>query len=107
MLAYLDLLARRYGFYLTAADDIKRKILEAFLIRLWIDDDEHQILARVEFQAPIALIQAAQAEWQRANTKSVGDDSDALDRTPSNLYLKVVCPTKDDVVDPGVSEFMT
>ncbi|WP_224763732.1 recombinase family protein [Salinibacterium sp. ZJ70] len=91
VLAYLDLLARRYSFYVTATDQIQRKVLEAFFSNIWIEDDGHEIVARTEFHEPIVLIQAAEAEWQIANAKSVGDDSDALDRTPSNLYLKVLC----------------
>ncbi len=85
---------------MSATDEIKRKILEAFFSRLWIEDDEHNLLAHVELHDPIVLIQLAQTEWKSANAKSAGDDSDALDRTPSNLYLTVVCSNKGDVVGP-------
>jgi hypothetical protein len=73
VLAYLDLLSRPYSFYVASDDTIKRKILEAFFIRIWLEDDEQGILARIEVHEPIVLIQADAAEWARTSTKSAGN----------------------------------
>lgn len=49
---------------------------------------------------PIALIQAAAAEWAATNARSASDTADALDSTPSNLYLKAICSSKTSLVGP-------
>lgn len=100
VLAYLDLLARPYSFYVSASDAIKRRILEAFFSRLWVDDESHQVSAQGELHEPIVLIQAAAAEWAAAKAKSASDIADALDSTPSNLYLKAICSSKTSLVGP-------
>lgn len=71
VLAYLDLLARPYSFYVSASDPIKRRILEAFFSVLWLEDESHQVRARGEVHEPVALIQEAAAEWAASHAKSV------------------------------------
>lgn len=100
VLTYLDLLARPYSFYVSASESIKRRILEAFFSCLWIEDESHQVSARGQVHEPIALIQAAAAEWAATKAKSASDTADALDSTPSNLYLKAICSSKTGVVGP-------
>ena len=97
---YLDLLARPYSFYVSASEAVKRRILEAFFSVLWIEDDTHEVRAQGQVHEPIALIQAAAAEWHETNAKGVSDTADALDATPSNLYLRAIYSSKTSVVGP-------
>ena len=93
VLAYLDLLERPYSFYVSATDAIKRRILEAFFSGIWIEDESHAVSARGELHEPVALIQAAAAEWAAAKTKSVSDTADALTQpratTISGQFVRV------------------
>jgi len=98
VLAYLDLLERPYSFYVSASEPIKRRILEAFFSVLWIEDESDQVRAQGQVHEPIALIQAAAAEWAATHAKSASDTADALDSTPSNLYLKAICSSKTSLV---------
>lgn len=100
VLTYLDLLARPYSFYVSASDAIKRRILEAFFSNLWVEDESHQVSARGELQESIVFIQKAAAEWVATKAKSVSHNADALDSTPSNLYLWAVCSSKASLVGP-------
>nr|WP_298577677.1 hypothetical protein [uncultured Microbacterium sp.] len=100
VLAYLDLLERPYSFYVSAPEPIKRRVLEAFSSVLWIEDESHQVRAQGQVHEPIALIQEAAAEWAATHAKSASDTADALDSTPSNLYLKAICSSKTSLVGP-------
>ena len=100
VLAYLDLLERPHSFYVSASEPIKRRILEAFFSVLWIEDESHQVRAQGQVHEPIALIQEAAAEWAATHAKSASDTADALDSTPSNLYLKAICSSKTSLVGP-------
>ena len=100
VLAYLDLLGRLYSFYVSASEPIRRRILEAFFSVLWVEDESHQVRAQGQVHEPIALIQEAAAEWAATHGKSASDIADALDSTPSNLYLKERCPSKRSLVGP-------
>jgi site-specific DNA recombinase len=95
-LAYLDLLAHPYSFYVSASDSLKRKILEAFFNRVWVEDEQSGVVARVELHEPISLLHAAADE----HAKSAGVATDALSGTNDNLYLRVICSSNASVVGP-------
>lgn len=99
-LAYLDLLSNPHAFYLAADERLKRMVVDAMWPSFHIDDEEGGVVAPGELHEPVARLERAAAEYKADKLKSASQSADALDESPSDLYLQVVCSNSAVVVGP-------
>lgn len=99
LLNYLTLLESPGEFYAAAHDDVKRKLLRAFFLCIWIDDTEHEIIVDAEAREPLAHIRNA-IRSERSTKQGIKQALDASDKPNSTLLSLSDCSSKTNLV-PG------
>lgn len=98
VLVYLDLMSRPDSLFRSVSDALRRQLLAAFFItNIWIYDDGHDVTTATALQPLVEDVRHAMASTS-ANTKGAGENSDASAAEPLNLYLEVICSSKNTLV---------
>ncbi len=97
VLVYLDLMGRPDSLFRSVTDAQRRQLLSAFFKNIWISDDGHDVTASTALQPVVEEVRGALVGTP-TNAKGAGEISDAFAAKQVNLYLKVICSSKTNLV---------
>ena len=87
VLAYIDLLEHPAEFYAAASPDLRRKILSAFYVKIWVDDDGYQQRVMGERREIIKKLHGAGAAVE---TEEVSPEVNSSQKNKNDLLAKAV-----------------